>query len=160
MHVENVMTRAVKTCGRDDSLDVAARIMWEHDCGCAPVVDADGRVVGMLTDRDMCMAAYTCGATLASLRVGGAMAATVYCCRPKDSLATAEQMMRAHRIRRLPVTADDGRLVGILSLSDLARETAHERTRKGKADVTAKDVSDTLAAICGPRSQEAVAHVA
>jgi hypothetical protein len=54
----------------------------------------------------------------------------------------------------------DGRLVGILSLNDLAREAAHERTRKGKADVTAKDVNDTLAAICGPRSQEAVAHVA
>jgi CBS domain-containing protein len=160
MHVENVMKRDVKTCRREDFLDAAARTMWEHDCGCVPVVDDEGHVVGMLTDRDICMAAYTRGATLASLRVDGAMATTVYCCGPKDSLATAERTMRTNQIRRLPVTATDGRLVGILSLNDLAREAANGHGRKAKADVTPREVSDTLAAICEPRCHEAVAHVA
>jgi CBS domain-containing protein len=161
MHVEKLMKRDVRTCKRDDSLEVPARTMWEHDCGCVPVVDDDGHVVGMLTDRDICMAAYTRGAPLASLRVDGTMATTVYCCSPKDSLVTAEQIMRANQIRRLPVAAADGRLVGILSLNDLARQAASGHGRKAKADVTPKDVSDTLAAICQPRCQEeAAAHVA
>ncbi len=56
MNVGDLMTRDVKTCRSHDSLDRAARIMWDHDCGCVPVVDANGKAVGMITDRDVCMA--------------------------------------------------------------------------------------------------------
>jgi len=160
MHIESLMTRDVKTCTADDSLDVAARAMWENDCGCVPVVDADGGVIGMLTDRDICMAAYTQGAALSALQVGPSMATTVYSCKPKDSPATAENLMRTHRIRRLPVIGANGRLVGILSLNDLAREAGRVHSGKSKAAVQARDVSDTLAAICTPRAQDAAAQVA
>jgi CBS domain-containing protein len=59
--VFELMTRDVKTCGCADMVEHAAHIMWTRDCGCVPVVDGDGHVVGMVTDRDVCMAAYTQG---------------------------------------------------------------------------------------------------
>ena len=61
MHVESLMTRTGVTSGAEDSLASAARRMWDRDCGCLPVVDTHHRVVGMITDRDVCMAAYTTG---------------------------------------------------------------------------------------------------
>ena len=69
MKVEQVMNRNVKTCRSSDSLDRAAQLMWENDCGCVPIVDDEGRGVGMVTDRDVCMAAYTQGGPLTHLRV-------------------------------------------------------------------------------------------
>ena len=59
MKVQDVMTRAPASCKASDALVVATRIMWEDDCGCVPVVDDRGTVIGMVTDRDACMAAYT-----------------------------------------------------------------------------------------------------
>lgn len=148
MTVGDLMTTDVKTCGSNDGLDVPARLMWANDCGSVPVVDENGHVLGMLTDRDICMAALTQGGPLTELRVSNAMASVVYSCVPEDLLATAEDLMGLHRIRRLPVITTDGRLVGILSLSDLAREASRQRSRKKKADVTVDGVSKTLAAVC------------
>ena len=108
MTVGDLMTRDVKTCGCQDGLDVAARLMWANDCGSVPVVDENGRIVGMLTDRDICMAALTQGGPLTHLCVANAMANVVYSCLPEDSLATAEDLMRDHQIRRLPVMTADG----------------------------------------------------
>ena len=88
MNVGQLMTRTVHACNPDDPLHVAAQIMWEQDCGCVPVVvDEEGgsRVVGMLTDRDVCMAAYTQGKALAVIKVSSAMSREVCSCRPTDS---------------------------------------------------------------------------
>ena len=157
MKVRHLMTPDVNTCRPHDGLDIAARLMWANDCGCVPVLDANGRVIGMLTDRDICMAALTQGGPLAQLRVASAMANHVYSCEPEDSLAAAEELMRVHQIRRLPVIAADGRLAGILSLSDLAREAARQRSRKKKADVTVDGLSRTLAAVSEPHESGSVA---
>jgi CBS-domain-containing membrane protein len=100
-------------------LNAAARIMWDHDCGCAPVVDQTGKLVGIVTDRDLCMAAYTQGQPLGAIPVERAMSARVIACARGDDLATAHRLMRTHEIHRLPVTDTRGRLLGILSLSDL-----------------------------------------
>ena len=64
MKVGDLMTKDVKACSQHDSLNRAAQLMWENDCGSVPVVDSDSKVVGMLTDRDICMAAYTKGIAL------------------------------------------------------------------------------------------------
>ena len=74
MTVGDLMTTDVKACGSHDGLDVPARLMWANDCGCVPVVDESGHVVGMLTDRDICMAALTQGGPLTQLRVSNSMA--------------------------------------------------------------------------------------
>lgn len=124
MNVGNIMNRDVKTCHPDDSLNRAAQIMWENKCGAVPVVDEKSRPVGFLTDRDICMAAYTQGKPLAALRVEGAMASKVISCKAEDDLDSAAQAMRQNRVRRVLVTGSDGTLAGLLSLDDLACEAA------------------------------------
>jgi CBS-domain-containing membrane protein len=88
------------------------------------VLDEKGRPVGFLTDRDICMAAYTQGKALELLRVEAAMARKVVSCGVDDDLRSAAGLMRQHRTRRLPVVNPDGTLVGLLSLDDLACEAA------------------------------------
>lgn len=129
MEVHQVMNRNVKVCHAHDALNKAAQIMWEEPCGAVPVVDEERRPIGFLTDRDICMAAYTQGRPLALMRVEGAMARKVMCCRADDDLRTAAALMREHRTRRLPVVDRDGKLMGLLSLDDLAHEAA--RTLRG-----------------------------
>ena len=150
MNVSDLMTRPVQSCTVNDNLQRAAQIMWENDCGCVPVLDAESRVVGMLTDRDICMATYTQGKAPQHVLVSEAMAREVYSCLPDDNLAEAEDIMRKRRVRRLPVVDLDGRLVGLISLNDLARESVRQQTRVQK-DLTPVEVSATLAAICQPR---------
>jgi CBS domain-containing protein len=152
MRVEELMTKSLQTCRADDTLSQAARIMWEADCGAVPVVssDGEGRVVGIVTDRDVCMAGYTRGVPLAQLRVREAMAEDLRCCKASDTLAEAEAAMRAAQVRRLPVVDESGHLVGLLSLADLAREAARERGSKRPA-ISEGEVGDTLACICEPR---------
>jgi len=129
MKVEQIMNRNVKACRLQDSLNKAAQIMWEEPCGAVPVVDEQSRPVGFLTDRDICMAAYTQGKPLEALRVEMAMSRKVVLCRAEDDLGSAAQLMRQNRTRRLPVINPDGTLVGLLSLDDLACEAA--RTLRG-----------------------------
>jgi len=152
MNVEQVMTKNVSTCGPDDILNTAAKIMWESDCGCVPVVEADGtgRVVGMLTDRDISMAAYTRGRCLCDLSVKDAMAHAVVGCRPDDSIAAAESAMRKAQIRRLPVLDEEGHLLGLISLADIACEAARERNSK-RQEVSDAEVGQALSDICWPR---------
>ena len=128
--------------------------MWEHDCGVVPVVDAEERVLAMLTDRDVCMAAFTQGKPLAELPVSIAASKRVFWVHPHDSVETAERLMRKQQIRRLPVVDERGRLVGLLSLNDLAR---HAGGRDD--DLSTREISQTLGAIC-PRVRRAPAHVA
>jgi CBS domain-containing protein len=150
MQVNEIMTRQVQSCRPDDSLDRAAQLMWDYDCGCLPVCDGDGagRTIGVITDRDVCMAALFQGKPLRELRVREAMAQQLLACQPQHSLEQAERTMRNARVRRLPVIDDRGALIGMLSLADIAREAAAERSQ-AKRQVTEVEVNNTLAAICG-----------
>jgi CBS domain-containing protein len=105
MRVEQLMTKSPATCGSDNSLSQAAQTMWERDCGCLPVTATDQslRLIGIITDRDICMAAHFHGKSLKDLRVSDAMVKEVYCCSPKDVLEDAEGIMRKARVRRLPI---------------------------------------------------------
>jgi CBS domain-containing protein len=154
MRVDELMNQHIQTCRPEDSLQHAAQLMWDHDRGCVPVCSGDGfeRTIGVITDRDICMGALFQGKPLQDLRVSDAMARQVLACRPQDSLRQAEQAMRDARIRRLPVLDDQGALLGMLSLADLARQAAREQTQAHR-EVTEVEVNDTLAAICQPSGQ-------
>jgi len=130
MRVDQIMTKQVNSCSPDNTLAEAAQLMWDHDCGCLPVCTGNGasRVTGVITDRDICMSALFKGKPLSELRVSDAMSRQLQACRPSDSLADAEKTMRQARIRRLPVVDEQGSLVGMISLADLAREAARENT--------------------------------
>lgn len=152
MRVQDLMTRDVQSCRADDSLEAAAQLMWNHDCGCIPVCtggnNGAGHPIGVITDRDICMHALFEGKALRDLHVRDAMAKDVRVCHPGDSFAQAEKIMQEARIRRLPVLDEKGALVGMISLADLARCAAQERTRPRK-DITETEIGDTLATICG-----------
>lgn len=156
MKVEQLMKRTVQTCRADDSLNRAVQLMWEQDCGCIPVVDDEGRPIGIVTDRDACMAAYTQGKPLWAMSVRIAMARHVHSCRPHDTLAEAESIMRAAQVRRLPVVDGNGVLVGMLSLNDLAQEVLRE-SGNGRRELPSEEVAGTLGVICTPRHSRQLA---
>jgi CBS-domain-containing membrane protein len=150
MKIESLMTTDVRVCFATSSLADAARAMWEGDCGCVPVLDEDARVVGMLTDRDICMAAWTQGRPLAELTVPSAMSCKVIACKCGDRVEDVEELMRQHQVRRVPVLDADGRLEGLVSLADLAGEAQREMFRLQR-EVEGLGVATTLAAVSRSR---------
>ncbi|HYN10935.1 MAG TPA: CBS domain-containing protein [Vicinamibacterales bacterium] len=146
MHIKELMSQPAVTCTERDHLDVPARLMWEYDCGVIPVVDDDGRLCGVVTDRDICMAAYTQGQPLHAISVTTAMARDVMSCHPDDAIEDAERLMRDGQIRRVPVVDAAGRPQGVVSLNDVARATA-----RGKKSSIDRELVTTMAAICEPR---------
>jgi len=153
MKISQIMKTDVEVCAIDDNLAAAASRMWDCDIGCLPVLDVAGQVVGMVTDRDICMAAFTRGERLQDIPVSIAMAKEVLSCSPDATLVEGEEVMRSGQVRRLPVIDSDGRLVGIVSLNDLALLAEHEIGRKNR-DLSAHEVTATLAAICAPRQAD------
>ena len=150
MKIENLMTREVQTCHPADPLTIPAQKMWESDIGSLPVVDDDQHVVGMITDRDICMAAYTQGRSLSEIPVSVAMSKELFACTPNDSIKDAEEVLRSHQIRRLPVLNEYRNPVGIVSLSDIIREAEHETSLKNR-EISTQEVTETLATISQPR---------
>ena len=162
MKVEQLMTREVKVCSEADALNRAAQFMWESDCGCVPVTggNGDGRVVGVITDRDIAMAAYTQGKPLWAIPAGTAMAHKVIACHVGDGVSQAEALMRDNQVRRLPVLDQTEHLVGIISLNDIAREAQREAATGKRGEVTEEAVAETLASVCRPRTSREVAVAA
>ena len=161
MKVSDLMTKEVRACHQHDSLNRAAQLMWENDCGVVPVIDSDSKVIGMLTDRDICMAAYTQGVALVDASVGSAMSCDVCVCAASDNITSAAERMRARQIRRLPVIDKAGRLVGILSMSDIARETDRLRASKSrKRPIKDGEFIETLGAICSRNGNGSASHAA
>lgn len=150
MRVDSIMSRSVATCAPGDSLDHAARLMWQQDCGCLPVcLDEGRRLVGIITDRDICMSALFSGKALHELQVETAMAHEVQSCSPEESVVEAQRRMAQLRVRRLPVLAADGTLAGLVSLADLAREAARQQNAP-RHGISCSEVCSTLAGICTP----------
>jgi len=159
MKVEQLMTREVKVCSDSDTLNRAAELMWESDCGCIPVIrtNGDSRVVGVVTDRDIAMAAYTQGKQLWAILVTQAMAHKVIACHANDGVSQAEALMRDNQVRRLPVLDQNEHLVGLLSLNDVAREAQRQASTGKRAEVTEDAVAETLAFVCQPRASHELA---
>lgn len=150
MKVGQLMNTVVYACRPFDSLERAAQLMWDHDCGVLPIVDGDSKVIGMLTDRDICMAAMTQGRALREILVNIPMATAIVSCRASDSIADVEQRMRESRVRRLPVLDDSGKLIGMIALNDIARE-AYREVSGDAEELDTADVGVTLAVIGQPR---------
>lgn len=151
MKVQELMTRRVYTCHPNDSLRTAAQIMWEHDCGCVPVVDSAGTIEGIVTDRDGFIRAYMTGSPLEAIPVRTAMALKVLTCRADDDVATAERTLRDAQVHRLPVVDGARRVVGLLSLNDIARHIAPGREASGDG-LSSDAIALTVTAIGRPRA--------
>lgn len=143
MKIYSVMTTDVATCAPDETLKDAALKMWECDCGFVPVV-REGKLEGVLTDRDICMAACFQDQPLSQLRVRDVMIRDVEACRPDSELEEVHDLMARSQIRRVPIVSENGDLVGIVSVNDVV-------LRANDADAGTGDgcaaVPTTLAAI-------------
>jgi CBS domain-containing protein len=144
------MSHPVVTCREDLTLDAVVRLMSEYDCGIVPVVNHEGRLTGIVTDRDVCLAALKRKQTLDAIPVGEVMATVVFSCRSEDLIESAERLMRDQRIHRVPVTDTEHRLIGVLSVDDLAR-----MADKAKHSGVEREFIHTLAEICRPAASPA-----
>lgn len=153
MRIHDLMSKPAVTCPTSATLEHAARLMWEFDCGVVPIVDAKGHLTGILTDRDVCMGAYTQGRRLRDIPVTAAMTQNVIALRGEESVEEAERLMADNQVRRLPVLDHDDQVVGVVSLNDIARLA--KASRRIGID---RDLVTTIAAIGQPRTEAQVRH--
>lgn len=142
--VRRVMTRDVVTCGPNDTLHRAAQIMWERDCGAVPTVDARGCAVGVITDRDLTMGAFTQGLPLVAIPVARVAAGRVFTVPVGGSVDDVVAVMRAERVRRVVVVDSERRVVGIVALADVARYVAELGPSRRDAALVLADLVATL----------------
>jgi len=148
MKVRDLMTTDVKSCSPETNLAAAAALMRTGDCGALPVVA--GKIIGMITDRDICLAASQKDHPVSRTKVSEVISGKVYDCAPSDEVKDALKTMRKKKVRRLPVVNGAGVLKGILSINDIL---LHARKARGKKSqhLSYKDVARTFQAICAPR---------
>jgi CBS domain-containing protein len=147
MKAEDIMTRNVQTCRPESNLAQAAALMWDYDCGAMPVVDDSNRVMGMITDRDIAIAAATKGRRATDISVGEVMSGNVYACARDEDVKSALKTMRRERVRRLPVISGDGRLAGILSVNDVVLRAEEGKGRQAP-EISYDDIVSTFKAVC------------
>jgi len=126
MLVRDIMTQHVQVVDPDEALDHAARIMRELDIGSIPVCDR-GRLVGLLTDRDIAVRAVAAGRDPKRTAVAEVMTRPVFCCAPEHAVESVALVMRARQIRRIPVIDQDEHVVGMVGLADIALEARNDR---------------------------------
>lgn len=150
MKVQDIMTNDAHCCGPDTNLATAAKMMWDSDCGALPVVSISGQVVGMITDRDICMAAATKNKPPSEITVGETTSGKAYTCRPTDDVHTALDIMKRERVRRLPVVDEDGVFQGIIAMNDFLL-AAQEAKGKSVPALSYEDVVHAMKAISAHR---------
>lgn len=138
MQVKDVMTKEVICVQPDETVAVASRLMARHNLGVLAVCSPDGKLRGMVTDRDVVLRCVAADEDPAELKVKQVMTRRVVTVDPEDSLETASKRMAAQQVRRLPVERD-GRLAGMVSLADLTR-----------APELRMEVAEALCDICDP----------
>lgn len=127
MRCEELMKRQVECARPSDSIQRAAEIMKDKGIGFLPICDDQNRVLGTLTDRDIVIRCVAAGSSCADTTCEAVMTKEVVSCRPDDDIAACEEHMAAHRKSRMLICDDENKLVGVISLSDIAQ---HERSRK------------------------------
>jgi CBS domain-containing protein len=144
MKVKDLMTPEPRTCTRKTNLAEAAALMLDADCGILPVVEPDGKLVGIVTDRDMYIALATRNKLASQLTVGEVTKTRVLTCGPDDDVQTALATMKEHHVRRLPVEGFGGTVAGVVSMNDILLAA-------GRRGVANAEIVDTLQAICAHR---------
>ena len=130
MKVKSLMSETPYCCQQSETARHAAQLMRLHDVGSIPVVDNydERKLVGIVTDRDICLQIAATGKVSDSVRVGDIMSEFPLTCRPDDSIDVCESIMEKQQVRRVPVVDQDGRCIGIVSLADIARHDSNKHT--------------------------------
>ena len=153
MKVLEVMTRDPETCRPETDLASCAHRMWDGDFGFLPVVEARGELVGVVTDRDICMALAMQDRRATAIPVREVMTRNVHRCTTEDGIDKVLELMKEHQLRRLPVTDAHGVLEGVVSLNDLALSAGEMAPRTGEEfPVPGHEVLATLKAVSRHRA--------
>ncbi|HKX30416.1 MAG TPA: CBS domain-containing protein [Blastocatellia bacterium] len=148
MKIRELMTNDVKTCRPETNLATVAGLMWEHDCGVLPVVDDQQRVLGVITDRDICLALGTKNRLASDVAVSEVMSGPAHVCSPDDEIKQALKVMQQQAVRRLPVVDQEGQLQGMLSIRDLVSRIDESTAAKKKSSpLSSEEAINTLKAI-------------
>ncbi len=143
MKVRAIMTTDIGFCNLEDSLTKAAKIMWQKDCGVVPLVDEENKVVGMITDRDICIASATQNRKTSDIKAKEMIRGEVFSCAATDNIKTALKKMKKNQLKRLPITGESGELVGILSITDILLCKQKDKKLKKKIYSTLKAIGTT-----------------
>jgi len=150
MKVKEIMTSNPKACTPATTLAEAALLMWDGDCGVLPIVTDGRKVVGLITDRDICMATATKYCSPADIAVEEVSSGNVYSVTADDDVRKALETMKEHKVRRLPVVDADETLIGVLSMNDVVLQ-AQDASEKKATAIPYTDVVKTYKAICEHR---------
>jgi len=149
MKVQDVMMRTPACCTPETNLGAAVELLWSRNCGMLPVVDARQKVIGVVTDRDLCVALGTRNKLPGKMTVGEVVREEVHTCHAQDDIHVALVTMGQHKVRRLPVVDRDGVLEGILSMDNVILHT--EVGAWGRAsELSHEEVIKALQRIYGP----------
>lgn len=147
MRVAELMQHEPRVTRPGATLEEAGRTMAEAGCGFLPVIDDEGTVVGVLTDRDVCLALCTRDLLPSETGVEEVMSAVVWTCGAGEEIGAVLRRMAARRVRRLPVLGADGRLAGVLSLDDVLALAEGVLGTHGQPSLS--DVAAALRSLCG-----------
>jgi CBS domain-containing protein len=150
MNVGEIMTNDVQWCGLGTNLADAAKLMWDTDCGVLPVLNTEGQVLGMITDRDICMACATKNRAPSEITVREALSGKTYRCKMSDDVHAAMDIMKREQVRRLPVVDEEGVLQGLISMNDFILLAGETKAGKTPA-ISCEDVAKALKAISAHR---------
>jgi CBS domain-containing protein len=139
--IKDVMTAEARTCSPATNAGAAAALMLDGDCGLLPVVE-EGKLVGVVTDRDLFIALATRNRRASDLSVGEVVQTPVYTCSPDDDVQTALETMKQHRVRRLPVEGFGGTVIGVVSMNDIVLAAGRRKP------VSEGEVVSAMQAIC------------
>ena len=130
MKVKDCMCNEVSWVKPNCTIKDCAKIMMENHIGCVPVCDDSKKVVGLVTDRDIILRSVACDKDIKTSPVSDIMTCNVYCCTPDTDVSDAEHLMSQNQVRRIPVIDNNNKIVGILTLGDLAttRDTDVDKT--------------------------------
>ncbi|MGB9464297.1 MAG: CBS domain-containing protein [Candidatus Acidiferrum sp.] len=156
MKVVDVMMGTPYYCRPDSNLGSATELMWTGNCGFLPVVGKQDEVIGIITDRDICVALGTRGRPSGEVKIAEVMSSKVYSCKPEDDIHVALRAMREGHVRRLPVITKEGALVGVISMDDVLLRA--EAPSLGKApELSSEEIVKTFRAINVRQLPQAVA---
>lgn len=137
--VSTVMTANPASCRTETPLPQVAQMMRDHDCGQIPVVDADNRPVGVVTDRDIAVRVVAAGRDVSAATAADAMSTPCRTVDSETSLRDCTRLMEDEQVRRVPVTDREGRLAGIVSIADIALAGKDRATAQVVKEVSEPD---------------------
>lgn len=142
MKVKDAMKTNVVFCAPEDNLMKVAELMRLRDCGAIPIVDDEKKVVGMLTDRDVCLAIAARNRKASDVRAEDLGKRKVISCYAEDDLETALRKLRKYQIKRLAVVEKSGELAGILSVADFVLSVGKDKKLKKKIYAAIKEIAE------------------